>query len=65
MSNKIEGCEDIRRLSVSFSHKTYDSLEEIAASKKVSIAWVVRDAVEIYTKGQKDDANIMPDTQDV
>ena len=65
MSNKIKGGEDIRRLSVSFSHKIYDSLEEIAASKKVSIAWVVRDAVEIYTKNQKDSISIIPDVKNV
>jgi predicted DNA-binding ribbon-helix-helix protein len=65
MSNKIKGCEDIRRLSVSFSRKTYDSLEEMAASKKVSIAWVIRDAVEIYTKNQKDSISIMLDVKNV
>jgi metal-responsive CopG/Arc/MetJ family transcriptional regulator len=61
MANKIKGSEDIRRLSVSFPHKIYDSIEGIAFSKKVSIAWVVRDAVETYIQKQEDNTNVMPD----
>jgi hypothetical protein len=36
------------RASVSFAQGIYDSLEKIAVAKKVSIAWVVREAVESY-----------------
>ena len=36
------------RLSVTIPVETYDSLERIARKKKVSLAWVVRDAAEKY-----------------
>lgn len=36
------------RASVSFPPEIYRSLEEIAKQKKVSLAWVVRDAAEKY-----------------
>lgn len=36
------------RASVSFPRALYESLEQIAQEKKVSVAWVVRDAVEKY-----------------
>ena len=36
------------RTSVSFPQELYESLEQIAEEKKVSIAWVVRDAAEKY-----------------
>ena len=36
------------RTSVSFPPKVYKSLEDLAAKKKVSMAWVVREAVEKY-----------------
>lgn len=36
------------RASVSFPPKLYRTLEAIAKEKKVSIAWVVRDAAEKY-----------------
>lgn len=36
------------RASVSFPLELYESLELIAQEKKVSIAWVVRDAAEKY-----------------
>ncbi|MCC6264911.1 MAG: ribbon-helix-helix protein, CopG family [Bryobacterales bacterium] len=36
------------RASVSFPEALYRSLEEIAKQKKVSLAWVVRDAAELY-----------------
>jgi metal-responsive CopG/Arc/MetJ family transcriptional regulator len=36
------------RSSISFSQSIYTSLEEIALEKRVSLAWVVRDAVETY-----------------
>jgi len=36
------------RASVSFPSELYQRLEEIARQKKVSVAWVVRDAAERY-----------------
>jgi predicted transcriptional regulator len=36
------------RISVTFSPEIYASLERIAKKKKVSLAWVIRDAVERY-----------------
>jgi metal-responsive CopG/Arc/MetJ family transcriptional regulator len=36
------------RASISFPHDIYSTLEEIAKEKKVSLAWVVRDAAEQY-----------------
>ena len=36
------------RASVSFTRDHYELLERIAAEKKVSVAWVVREAVEGY-----------------
>lgn len=36
------------RASISFPPQLYQSLEQIAKEKKVSLAWVVRDAAERY-----------------
>ena len=36
------------RASISFPHELYEILEEIARQKKVSLAWVVRDAATQY-----------------
>jgi metal-responsive CopG/Arc/MetJ family transcriptional regulator len=38
----------VTRASVSFPSNVYGSLEAIARKKKVSLAWVVRDASEKY-----------------
>jgi metal-responsive CopG/Arc/MetJ family transcriptional regulator len=40
------------RLSVTIPFETYDSLERIARKKKVSLAWVVRDATERYVSDE-------------
>ncbi|MBE0613806.1 MAG: hypothetical protein IH604_09095 [Burkholderiales bacterium] len=40
------------RASVSFPPEIYRTLEQIAKQKKVSIAWVVRDATEKYVADQ-------------
>lgn len=40
------------RASVSFPSQLYLELERIAASKKVSLAWVVREASEKYIADQ-------------
>ncbi len=40
------------RASVSFPNDLYDTLEKIAREKKVSVAWIVRDAAEKYVNEQ-------------
>lgn len=44
------------RASVSFPPDLYRTLEQIAKEKKVSVAWVVRDAAEQYVAGQSERA---------
>ena len=41
------------RASISFPPDLYKTLEKIAREKKVSLAWVVRDAVERYVAEQE------------
>jgi metal-responsive CopG/Arc/MetJ family transcriptional regulator len=36
------------RMSVSFPRELYETLDQIAQEKKVSVAWVVREAAEKY-----------------
>ncbi len=43
---------DVTRASVSFPSDVYAEIEKIAASKKVSVAWVVREAAERYVAEQ-------------
>ena len=40
------------RASISFPPDLYETLEEIAKQKKVSLAWVVREAAESYVADQ-------------
>jgi hypothetical protein len=40
------------RATISFPSEQYAALEEIAKQKKVSLAWVVRDAVESYIEAK-------------
>lgn len=40
------------RASVSFPNDLYETLEKIAKQKKVSVAWIVRDAAEKYVNEQ-------------
>lgn len=40
------------RASVSFPTNVYEELERLAAAKKVSVAWVVREATEKYVADQ-------------
>jgi metal-responsive CopG/Arc/MetJ family transcriptional regulator len=40
------------RASISFPSDLYETLDEIAKQKKVSLAWVVRDATEKYVAEQ-------------
>jgi predicted DNA-binding protein len=44
---KAESAATIRA-SISFPPEVYETLETIAKEKKVSLAWVVRDAAERY-----------------
>ncbi|ANB17234.1 CopG family transcriptional regulator [Dokdonella koreensis] len=46
------GGSDVTRASVSFPADVYAELERIATSKKVSVAWVVREAAERYVADQ-------------
>ena len=43
------------RASISFPADLYKSLEEKARQKKVSLAWIVRDAAEKYIDGEDGD----------
>jgi len=40
------------RASISFPERQYQVLEQIAAEKKVSFAWVVRDAIDDYLRAK-------------
>lgn len=40
------------RVSISFTPEVYSELEKLAAARKVSLAWVVRDAAEKYLADQ-------------
>ncbi|WP_255516334.1 ribbon-helix-helix domain-containing protein [Luteimonas suaedae] len=40
------------RASISFPQDIYETVEQIARGKKVSVAWVVREATEQYVKEQ-------------
>jgi predicted transcriptional regulator len=40
------------RTTVSFPAETHEELERIAGSKKVSVAWVVREAVDKYLSAE-------------
>jgi hypothetical protein len=41
------------RASISFPPDLYETLQELAKQKKVSLAWVVRDAAEKYVAKQQ------------
>ena len=53
-SMKPEGAGSIRA-SISFPPDVYEFLEQIARKKKVSLAWVVRDAVDRYVAEQEEE----------
>jgi metal-responsive CopG/Arc/MetJ family transcriptional regulator len=48
------------RASITFPPDLYKTLEEIAQEKKVSLAWVVRDAVEKYVAEPSEPGNTRP-----
>ena len=57
MTEKKQGNEKVKsarqpRASVTFPPKLYRTLETLAKEKKVSIAWVVREAAERYVADQ-------------
>jgi metal-responsive CopG/Arc/MetJ family transcriptional regulator len=41
------------RASISFPPDVYQALEHLARQKKVSLAWIVRDAAEKYLAGSQ------------
>lgn len=48
---KVKNMRRQPRASITFPPKLYRTLETLAKEKKVSIAWVVREAAEIYVAG--------------
>lgn len=44
------------RASISFNSEDYEQLERLATEKKVSLAWVVREAVSLYIRDDAPDA---------
>ncbi|MGE3347823.1 MAG: ribbon-helix-helix protein, CopG family [Ramlibacter sp.] len=51
-AKKAMGEAKMPRASVSFPPELYATLERIASEKKVSVAWVVREAAEKYVGDQ-------------
>jgi predicted DNA-binding protein len=51
-SVKTQGTSAVRA-SISFPPDLYEMLEKLAKQKKVSLAWVVRDAAEKYLDAVK------------
>jgi metal-responsive CopG/Arc/MetJ family transcriptional regulator len=49
---KPTGEPKMPRASISFPPELYATLERIAKEKKVSVAWVVREAAETYVSSQ-------------
>lgn len=50
--SKLKAGSRMPRASVSFPDELYTTLENIAKQKKVSVAWVVREAAENYVDDQ-------------
>jgi hypothetical protein len=48
----IQETEETVRASISFSSDAYKTLDLIAKDKKVSLAWVVREAVDQYIENR-------------
>ena len=48
----VKSDQKTTRASVSFPNDLYETLEKIAKEKKVSVAWIVRDAAEKYVNAQ-------------
>jgi predicted transcriptional regulator len=52
MEKRLASPPKTARGSVSFPPELYETLKQIAQEKKVSVAWVVRDAVEKYVESR-------------
>lgn len=52
MPSSISNGPKSTRTSVSFPTDLYQTLEAIAKEKKVTVAWVIRDAAEKYVEQQ-------------
>lgn len=52
MARKARSAASSPRVSVSFPADIYLELQQIAEAKKVSVAWVVRDAARKYIADQ-------------
>jgi predicted DNA-binding protein len=52
MKRKTQTEKGTLRASVTFPTDLYRTLEDLAKKKKVSVAWVVREAVEKYVADQ-------------
>lgn len=55
MNGKVRtrrGEKETRRTSVSLPAELHHELEQIAKQKKVSLAWVIRDAAQFYVDGR-------------
>lgn len=50
--NEVRKGDSSVRASISFPSDLYRTLEGIAKKKKVSLAWVIRDAAEKYVEEQ-------------
>lgn len=56
MANRsIDNENNVKRVTVSFPQEHYFYLEKMAQEKKVSLSWVVREAVEIYKNGNENE----------
>ena len=62
-STNLETVSSVRA-SISFSPDTYEMLKRLARKKKVSLAWVVRDAVDRYVAEQVSLAWVVRDAVD-
>lgn len=51
------------RASITFPSDVYQSLEDLAKQKKVSLAWVVRDAAEKYIADESTRTSGFPSDQ--
>lgn len=54
---KVQSVSTVRA-SISFPPDLYETLEELARQKKVSLAWVVRDAAEKYVADQSQSVRV-------
>ena len=52
LDSKPTGKPRTTRASVSLPPEIYSTLQDIAKEKKVSVAWVIRDAAEQYIAAQ-------------